>query len=485
MRRTYALVGQRVYGRRAVRIRVGGLTELTDSFDVIIVGARCAGSPLAALLARQGVKVALVERATFPRDTLSTHIFEADALAFLDRLGVTDQLRATGAPCISRLNVRSEDFRFSAEWPQRVGDVGGSASIRRFVLDPILVQAAEESGAQVRMATAVTGLVQDNGRVTGVRISTNGSEGELRARLVVGADGRNSTVANLVEARKYNLVPNERFAYWAFFEDADTRPQPTHVFHRWAERFVIATPCDNGLYQVLVVPDLGELPRFRADLERSFMEYARSCEPVAGALTGAKQVGKFFGMLRWVGFFREPCGPGWVLVGDAGHFKDPSPGRGIGDAFCQVDALVPAIVAALDGFGDAQDARIARWGRWRDREFAEHYWFANDLGKAGRVPAVLPQMICDLHAKGQIGRFLDLFTHREKPSRILSPARLVGSAGRLLRHHRDRRAVLNEVRTLVGQNAHRQLLNHRRAYATLSETAQNAGPTEVEHSAAT
>lgn len=420
-----------------------------------------------------------MERATFPRDTLSTHIFEADALVFLDRLGVTDQLRATGAPFISRLNVRTEDFRVSVQWPQRVGDVGGSASIRRFVLDPILVQAAEDAGAQVRMATAVTGLVRDGGRVTGVRIRTNGSEGELRARLVVGADGRNSTVADLVGARKYNLVPNERFAYWAFFEGADTGPEPTHVFHRGAERFVIATPCDNGLYQVLVIPDMGELPRFRADLERSYMECARGCEPVASALAGAKRVGKFFGMLRWVGFFREACGPGWVLVGDAGHFKDPAPGRGIGDAFCQVDALVPAIVAGLTGSGDAQDARLARWGRWRDRDFAEYYWLANDLGNAGRMPAVLPQMICDLHAKGQIGRFLDLFTHREKPSWILSPARLVGSAGRLVRH-RDRRKVLTEVGTLVGQNAHRQFLNHRRAYATPDETAQNAGPTEVE-----
>jgi flavin-dependent dehydrogenase len=301
----------------------------------------------------------------------------------------------------------------------------------------------------------------------------------------VGADGRNSTVANLVGARKYNLVPNERFAYWAFFEGADTGSEPTHVFHRWDERFVIATPCDNGLYQVLVIPDMCELPRFRADLEGSFMEYARSCEPVASALAGATQVGKFFGMLRWVGFFREPCGPGWVLVGDAGHFKDPSPGRGIADAFAQVDALVPAIVAGLNGSGDTQDACMTRWGRWRDREFAEHYWFASDLGKAGRMPAVLPQMISDMDANGQIGRFLDLFTHRERPSQVLSPARLVGSAGRLLRHHRDRRAVLNEVGTLVGQNVHRQLLNHRRAYATPAETAQTAGPTEVDVSAAT
>jgi flavin-dependent dehydrogenase len=333
------------------------------------------------------------------------------------------------------------------------------------------------------MSTEVTRLVQDNGRVSGVRIRADGSEGELRARLVVGADGRNSTVAHHVEARKYNVVPSERFAYWAFFEGADTGQEPTHVYHRWNERFVIATPCDNGLYQILVIPDMGELARFRGDLERCFMEYACGCEPVANALAGAARVGKFFGILHWTGFFREPSGPGWVLVGDAGHFKDPAPGRGIGDAFSQVDALVPAILEGLNGSGDAQDTRLARWGRWRNREFAEHYWLAKDLGKAGRLPAVLPQMISDLHAKGEIGRFLDLFTHREKPSQILSPARLFGSAARLLRHHSDRRAVLSEVRTLIGQNAHRHLLNHRRSYVRPGESTQNAGPTEVESGA--
>src|SRR5689334_24594335 len=95
----------------------GSKTELSDSFDVVIVGARCAGAPLAALLAREGLKVAFVERATFPRDTLSTHILEADALAFLDRLGVTGQLRATGAPFISMLDNRAGDFRWAFEIP--------------------------------------------------------------------------------------------------------------------------------------------------------------------------------------------------------------------------------------------------------------------------------------------------------------------------------------------------------------------------------
>jgi flavin-dependent dehydrogenase len=437
------------------------------------------------MLARKGVKVALVEQATFPRDTLSTHNFQADALAFLDRLGVTEQLRATGAPFQQRLDGRADDFCWSMEWPQRPADVGGLASIRRLVLDPILAQAAAEAGAEVRMATRVTGLLSAGDRVVGVRVASGGKEAELQARLVVGADGRNSTVARLRGARKYNLTPNQRFFYWTFFEGAEVGPEPTFVFHRWADRFVIGSPADSGLYLVIVVPDLAELGRFRADLEGRFMDHARSCAPVADALTGARRVGKFFGMVRWLGFFREASGPGWVLVGDAGHFKDPCAGRGIGDAFHQVDALAPAIVAGLDGSGRGLDDAMIRWGRWRDRDFAEHHWFAQDLGKPGRLPAVLPQIIRGLHARGKLDLFIDLFAHRARPSRVLNPPRLFGAAGRLvLGSTGERRAVLKEVGTLVAEDAHRRRLNRRPAFASPSPAADDAGPTDVEDSTA-
>src|SRR5438105_13925475 len=166
---------------------------MRGSADVIVVGARCAGSPLAALLARQGVDVVVVEQAQFPRDTLSTHLFEADGLAFLDRLGLTARLRGTGAPFVGRLDNRTDDFRIAMDWPQLPGDVGGIASIRRFVLDPILAQAAEQAGAQMHMGTKVTGLLEHAGRVAGVRVSGPAGDAELGARLLVGADGRSST----------------------------------------------------------------------------------------------------------------------------------------------------------------------------------------------------------------------------------------------------------------------------------------------------
>jgi 2-polyprenyl-6-methoxyphenol hydroxylase-like FAD-dependent oxidoreductase len=114
---------------------------MTESFDVVVVGARCAGSPLATLLAHQGVRVALVERAKFPRDTLSTHIFEAPGINVLGRLGVLDQVRGTGAEPIRRLDFRQDEYAARGDVPARPGDVAGAMSVRRFLLDPILADA--------------------------------------------------------------------------------------------------------------------------------------------------------------------------------------------------------------------------------------------------------------------------------------------------------------------------------------------------------
>jgi 2-polyprenyl-6-methoxyphenol hydroxylase-like FAD-dependent oxidoreductase len=449
-------------------------------FDVVVVGGRCAGSPLAALLARAGLSVALVEQARFPRDTLSTHVFESAALAFLNRLGVLSALRATRAPIVNHLDIRQEGFRARVPAPQRPGDVGGAMSVRRLLLDPILAEAAAEAGAEVWMGAKVTALVRDRGRVTGVRVARNGSEQSLEASLVVGADGRNSTVARLVGARKYNLTTNERFFYWSFFEDADPGAEPTVIFHRWSGTFVLAIPADSGLYQVLAIPELSELPRFRQNLEENYLEYVRRCDPVAQALSGARRVGKPFGMLRWEGFFREATGPGWVLAGDAGHFKDPAPGQGIQDSFRQVEFLAPAILGAINKSPSALDEALAGWARWRDDDAGEHYWLAADLGKAGLAPAVLPEIAQRLYERGKLDSFTDLFNHRSLPSKVLSPPRVLAATARLLaRGGCDRRALLGEVGGLIAQDIRRKRLARHPHYVPL-EASMDAGPTEVE-----
>jgi hypothetical protein len=261
-------------------------------------------------------------------------------------------------------------------------------------------------------------------------------------------------------------VQNERAYYWSYFEGADLSDAPTFVFHRWGDRFIIANPSDHGLYMVGVSPERDEGRDFRRNLESHFMDHALSCEPVAGVLNGARRATKIFGIVRFDGYFREPCGPGWVLVGDSGHFKDPAAGRGIGDAFLQVDALAPAIVAGLGDSRHALDRRLARFGSWRDREFAEHYWLGVDFGTAGAIPTVAPELIRRLIAQGKSDRFVELLSHRTRPSQVLTPTRTVAAAGRLLRRRGTRRrALLREVGALAAKEARRRWVNRVPSFA--------------------
>lgn len=456
---------------------IGG--RMSDDFDVVVVGARCAGSPLATLLARQGVKTALVERATFPKDTLSTHIFQAPAINFLRRLGVLDQVLATGAPPLVKVDGRQEDLYYKLEVPQRPGDIGAFMSVRRHVLDPILADAAAQAGAEVMMATSVTGLVGRDDRAAGVTARHQGGERTLRARLVVGADGRNSTVAELAGARKYNVTPGERFGYYGFFAGADPGPDPALVYHRWDGRFVIALPADDGLYEVIVLPDRRFLPEFRHDREAGFLAHARACAPVADTIAGARRAGKLLGLLKYECFFREAAGPGWVLAGDAGHFKDPAPGQGISDAFRQVEALAPVIAAGI-GRSDAElDAGLVAWGRWRDRDAAEHYWLGADFGAPGEAPGVQVEILRRMQARAQLDQLGEVIQHRAMPSKVFTPGKLLGAtAGLLARPGADRRQTLREFKDLLVTEARRQRLNRRPEYVPAS-AHREAGETEV------
>ncbi len=450
---------------------------MADRFDVVVVGARCAGSPLATLLARQGLRVALVERAAFPKDTLSTHIFQAPAINFLRRLGVLDRVLATGAPPYTKVDLRQEEFQTVIETAQRPGDSGSIMSVRRFVLDPILLDAAAEAGAEVMASTRVTGLVRNGDRVAGIRAVQGDQERTLHARLVVGADGRNSTVGELAGARKYNVVPNQRFGYWAFFSGAE--PGPALVYHRWDGRFVIATPADGGLYQVVLLPDMRFLPEFRSDREAAFMAHARASAPVAGALAGAEREGKILGMLKFESFWREATGPGWVLVGDAGYFKDPAPGQGITDAFRQAEALAPVLTGAIHASEAELDAALRAWGRWRDRDGAEHYWLAADFGAAGRAPAIVVELTRLLDRQGRAPALGDIFQHRAVPSAVFTPPRLLKAAASALRRpENDRAHILRELRELIATDTRRRRLARKPEFVPL-EAHGDAGETEV------
>lgn len=441
-----------------------GRTAASAHFDVIIVGARCAGSSLATILSRAGLKVVVVEQATFPKTTLSSHLMEADGLLFLKRLGVLDAVSGTGVRFMRQIDLRFNEFRINTHWPLRFDDVGGAAYLRRHLLDSILADTAIEAGADVRMNTKVVEVLWERGRAAGVKVRSGNVDTKLYAPLVVGADGRTSTIGYMVGARKYNVNPSQRSYYFTFFEGAKPSGDDHFVFHRWGDRMVWAGPADGGLYLVGVSPEQHERDYFRHHTDLGLLAHMRSCDTTAEVLADAKIATEISGIRKFDGYFRQASGPGWVLVGDSGHFKDPAVGRGIGDAFLQVEALAPAIIAGLDGSGDELDAELRRWGTWRDDRFNGYYWLAADVGKAGGFPTMVPEALRRLQARGEFNKFLDLFSHRSEYYDVLPLRDVARSTGAMLLKGKAKRLPLvREAITLLAGEPRRRWINRRPA----------------------
>jgi 2-polyprenyl-6-methoxyphenol hydroxylase-like FAD-dependent oxidoreductase len=460
-------------GSAAGPSRSGG--TVGERFDVIIVGARCAGASLAVILARAGMKVAVIEQATFPKMTLSSHLMEADGLDFLRRIGALDAVRQTGARFMKQIDMRLNDLRVVRNWPLRFDDAGGAMFLRRHLLDSILAEAATAAGADVRMGTKVVEVIWERQRASGVLVQHEGAENRLYAPLIVGADGRNSTIAYMCGSRKYNVTPNHRSYYFTFFEGASPAADDTVVLHRWGDRMVWAGPADNGLYLCGVSPEVHEREYFRSNTEKGLLAHMRSCDPTADALANARIATPIAGIRNFEGYFRQAYGPGWVLLGDSGHFKDPSAGRGIGDAFIQAEALAPAIIAGLGGPGPGLGPLLQQWAQWRDRKFEGHYWLAGQLGWAGTFPTMLPEVVRGLEEQGKLDDFLNLFSHRTKYYEVFPVRDVALATARVLRDGTSKRGtVLKETATLLSREIRRRRLNHNPKLAPTDLTAAPA-----------
>jgi 2-polyprenyl-6-methoxyphenol hydroxylase-like FAD-dependent oxidoreductase len=408
-----------------------------ERFDIVVVGARCAGSALATLLARAGLRVCLIDRARFPSDTPSTHAIHATGVKVLERLGVLEPLLES-TPRLDRATVAFDELQVEVNG---ITELLGApiVSARRVVLDHLLVEAAARAGADVRTGTVVTELVEDRGRVAGVRTRV----GTIRAPLVVGADGVRSTVARLVGARETHRTRSERTFLWAYFKRADADEDRLWIGIKDNQGF-LATPTDDGLFMVAVVAS------GRAGREDHAGGLARWPE-LAATVANAEHVGPVRVMNRLDGYFRASAGPGWALVGDAGHFKDPVPGQGISDALRQAVALAEAIERG-------GDLALRDWWSWRDRDAWEMYWLAHDMGAAGPPPLLVQEM--QRRIAGDPRRMADLLrvlNHDIPPSRLFTPSLGVPAlAGALRRRRGGRLTVLREAVELTANDVRRR-----------------------------
>ncbi|HMJ83914.1 MAG TPA: NAD(P)/FAD-dependent oxidoreductase, partial [Vicinamibacterales bacterium] len=279
--------------------------------DVIVVGARCAGSPTAMLLARKGYRVLMVDRATFPSDTVSTHVVQPLGVAALERWGLLPRLAATGCPPI---HTYTFDFGpFTIEGSPGTTDSPVAYCARRTVLDKLLVDAASEAGVEVREGFSVDEIVFEDGRVVGIKgRSKTGEAITERAHLVIGADGRHSKVAEAVNPAHYNDKPMLLAPYYTYWSDLpidgrfDTYIRPHRGF--------AAAPTHDGLTLTVGGWPYSEFEANKKDVEGHFLKMFDLVPEFAERVRAAKRVAPFAGA-PVANYFRQPYGPGWALVG--------------------------------------------------------------------------------------------------------------------------------------------------------------------------
>ena len=314
-------------------------------YDVIVIGARCAGSPTAMLLARKGHRVLLLDRATFPSDTYSTHFVQLPGIARMKRWGVLDRVMATGCPPVTKGILDIDGQKVEAEFPLVEG-LPGLAAPRRTVLDKILVDAAAEAGAEVREGAMVDSLLFDGDRVVGVQGHTSSGSFEENARIVIGADGRSSATARAVGADYVEFTPALGGGYYSYWSGVECDAAELFLYDG---QFSVAFPTNDGLTTIAMAVRPENYSEERSDADGHVMRLLDRLGDFGERVRAGERVHDLISIGNLTNFLRVSHGPGWALVGDAAYHKDPTPADGISDAFRGVDLLVEAVDDLLHG----------------------------------------------------------------------------------------------------------------------------------------
>ena len=343
---------------------------------------------------------------------MSTHFIQPKGIDALDRLGLSDRIRES-APRSKTIRTGLNDVEVSSRFqPGRAG-----YCIRRIVLDTWLQETAEESGVTFKDQCRVKKLIMDGEQVTGVIASTTDGEKSFSAKLVVGADGANSTIAKLTGVETYlQTVEKDRGGYWAYF------PAPDHWDADWDAtldyqgddlRYVFR--CDNKLLLMVFYSDLKELSKWGKNKEELLVQ-ALKAAPITNKLIGdSRPIGKVRGILKNTFFYRRPTGPGFALAGDAGHYKSFVTGQGITDALLDAENLAETI---LDGRPEAYE----HYWRARDIESLPLHFDSIRLGSLDFNTPVFRWMFTFIGKKASLIERISLITDRElSPSEILPP----------------------------------------------------------------
>jgi flavin-dependent dehydrogenase len=438
-----------------------------EEVDAVVVGARVAGAATAIALARRGRTVIALDRAKFPSDTISTHVLFATGVAELKWLGALDRVRAVGAPewrvgypntvVLPRTGQRLEPRGRMTP----VNGIDYGLNTRRPGLDLALVETAREAGAEVREGVDVVEVVWAGGRAAGVRYkSSDGALHEIRAKLVVGADGRRSTMAKLLGVEKpYRESENGRGLVFMYVTDP-RGPEERDTIRRWQSGDTLGFyfPNEDNVGLALFMPPKEEIKQFRRD-PQMWNRKLENFPELKARLNGCEPITKLRSADDTAAYFRVSSGPGWALVGDAAHFKDPVLAQGIRDALRFGRLLGDATADWVD---DPQrlDRELFRWELNRDTECLPSYYLGQRETRINPINQLQAEMYRELDADANLadqfvdlladagiaGEFMQVVARQRDPRKFFTPRRLARWTWRAARRpHADRAALAREV----------------------------------------
>jgi 2-polyprenyl-6-methoxyphenol hydroxylase-like FAD-dependent oxidoreductase len=400
---------------------------MSETSDVLIVGGSLSGCTAAILLARQGLRVTVLEQHRDPGHykRACTHYIQPSATAVFERLGLVPQLEAAGAV------PNSIDLWTRYGWIRPPDEGLHGYNIRRSVLDPILRQAAAATpGIDLRLGVKATQLVREQGRVQGVRgVDHTGEEQEFSCHVVVGADGRHSPVASWagVPAKEKK---HGRFIYFASFEDLRLTRGSRSLMWLTDPDVAYVFPNDGGVTVLAVMLTADKLADFRQDIDGNFRRFFADL-PDAPDLDRARRVSDYVGVPHYPDVSRRAGTSGLALVGDAALTTDYLWGVGCGWALESsawlADQVGPVLAQPAPAAADV-DRALRRYARRHHHALAAHHFFIADLA-GGRMLNPLERLMFAAAAHDeQLASSLAHYGGRLiSPWRFLSPAKVARS----------------------------------------------------------
>lgn len=352
-------------------------------FDVIVVGARCAGAATALLLARRGYQVLVVDRARFPSEIPRGHFIQREGPTLLQRWGLLSEIVKSGCPPVTRVTTDFGDFPLTGTNLVRDGVALGYGPRRR-VFDALLIEAAISAGAEFRDGFPVDDYLSDGQAIFGIRGRSYGSGLCISesARITVGADGRHSSVARAAAAEVYHEAPALTCWYFSYWSGVPV--DGLEIYYR-DRNALFVFPTNAGLTTVFVAWPISEFGHVRQNIEARFMEALELVPDFEARIRCGRREERFYGTADLPNFFRKPYGRGWALVGDAGHHQDPFLALGVCDALRDAELLVSAIDDGLSGRQPLSDS-LAGYEQQRNAASMQLYRENLNLAQFKPVP---------------------------------------------------------------------------------------------------